>query len=112
MKHFKYTEIEEEQVPEPAKKVTVRWLIDEKTGATNFAMRMFKVEPGGSTPHHAHPWEHEVYILSGRGQVLGEKGEKTISPGDIVFIPPNEKHMFTNSGEGKLKFLCLIPIEK
>ncbi|MEZ6106968.1 MAG: cupin domain-containing protein [Pirellulaceae bacterium] len=48
----------------------VQWLIGEKDGAPNFAMRRFMVAPGGHTPRHHHPYEHEVFVLSGHGEVI------------------------------------------
>lgn len=101
-----------EEVPSPAEGVSVRWLITEETGAPNFAMREFTVQPGGSTPRHTHPWEHEVYILAGEGAVFGEGGEEQIAPGDVVFVPPDEEHQFRNIGAEELRFLCLIPHQK
>ena len=112
MKIFHYTSIEAEEVPSPAEGVKVRWLITEKTGAPNFAMRHFLVEPGGSTPFHTHPWEHEAFILSGSGIVISNEGERPIKEGDVVFVPPDEEHQFRNTGEEELKFLCLIPLQK
>lgn len=112
MKHFHHTSVEAEEIPAPARGVRVRWLITEETGAPTFAMRQFLVEPGGSTPRHAHGWEHEAFILSGHGVVLGEEGEKEIEAGDVVFVPPDEEHQFLNTGEEELKFLCLIPLQK
>ena len=111
MKLFHHTSVEVEEVPEPAVGVRVRWLITGETGAPTFAMRMFEVEPGGSTPRHAHPWEHEVFILSGRGTVLGEDGERPFKPGDVTFVPPDEEHQFRNTGDELVRFLCLIPLQ-
>jgi quercetin dioxygenase-like cupin family protein len=112
MKHFNYQCVKEEKEGAPAKGVKLRRLIKEDTGAPNFAMRSFTVEPGGYTPHHSHPWEHEVFILSGSGIILGEKGEEILKAGDVVYMPPNEKHQFRNSGSEDLSFLCLIPLQK
>jgi quercetin dioxygenase-like cupin family protein len=109
MKHFHNTEIENEDVPEPAKGVKVRWLITNETGAPNFSMRKFTLEPGGHTPRHSHPWEHEVYVLTGKGIVFGGSEEEPVLPGDVVFIPVDEKHQFRNTGDEELVFLCLIP---
>ena len=44
----------------------VRSLVGEGDGAPNFAMRQFEVEPGGHTPRHHHPYEHESLRI-GRG---------------------------------------------
>lgn len=92
-----------------AEKVRIRWLIAEEDGAPNFAMREFCVAPGGHTPYHTHPWEHEVYVLDGTGVVRGEGGETPLGPGCVVFIPGNEMHGFTNTGDEALRFLCLVP---
>jgi quercetin dioxygenase-like cupin family protein len=40
---------------------------------------------------------------------VGVEGEKRFKPGDVVFVPPNEKHQFRNSGSKTVKFLCLVP---
>jgi quercetin dioxygenase-like cupin family protein len=112
MKTYKYTEIENEKVPEPAKGVKIRWLINEKQGAPNFAMRRFEVEPRGYTPYHTHDWEHEVYILEGEGVAKSEDGESKISPGSVIFVEPGEKHNFENTGDKKMVFLCMIPLQK
>ena len=48
----------------------VRWLIGEGDKAPNFAMREFEVEPRGHTPKHLHDYEHEVYVLAGRGAIV------------------------------------------
>ncbi len=36
------------------------------------------IEPGKSSSRHAHPWEHEVYILEGSGVLLGDGKEYAI----------------------------------
>lgn len=87
----------------------VRWLVDEKTGAPNFAMRQFEVAPGGFTPKHSHPYEHEVFVLEGQGVVLEGDVEHPLRSGDVVLVVPNEIHQFRNTGAAPLKFLCLVP---
>lgn len=111
MKRFHYTEVKAETVPEPAVGVKIRWLIDRETGAPNFSMRLFEMGAGGSTPRHTHPWEHEVFILSGAGVVLGDDGERPFKPGDVLFVPPGEEHQFKNTGDEVARFLCLIPLQ-
>jgi len=72
-------------------------------------MRLFELEPGGMTPLHHHPWEHEVFILEGVCRLIIGGDERPIGAGYAVYIPPNIRHSFINAGEGVLKFLCLIP---
>jgi len=94
---------------EESKGVTVKWLITREDGAQNFAMRFFEVEPGGQTGFHSHDWEHEVFILDGKGLVVCGDSESEVTRGHVVFIPPNVKHFFKSRGDEKLSFLCLIP---
>ncbi len=89
--------------------VKIRWIVTKDDGAPNFALREFELAPGGHTPYHGHDWEHEVFILEGEGAVAGEKGEFSLQPGAVVFVPPNEKHSFTNTGKSSLRFLCIVP---
>jgi quercetin dioxygenase-like cupin family protein len=87
----------------------VRWLLDAEQGAPNFAMRQYEVAPGGYTPRHSHPYEHEVFVLEGQGAVLEGDVEHRIAQGDFVLVSPNEVHQFRNTGRAPLKFLCLVP---
>lgn len=87
----------------------IQWLASKKDGAPNFAMRRFKVIPGGNIGLHDHPWEHEIYILKGYGEAFTLKERKTIGPGDVLFIPGEESHGYENTGEEDLIFICMIP---
>jgi len=89
-----------------------REVITADDGAPNFCMRVFDVEPGSSTPSHAHDWEHEVFILAGKGVVEETQGKTPIGPGSVVFVAPNEQHCFINTGGETLRFICLIPIQE
>jgi quercetin dioxygenase-like cupin family protein len=95
---------------EGAKGATVRWLISRPEGAPNFAMRLFELEPGGSTPLHSHAWEHEVFILEGSAEAWSEEGPVAVSSGDAVLVLPDEQHQFRNTGQSPARFLCLVPL--
>jgi len=95
---------------EGAQGIAIRWLISKEDGAANFAMRMFEVEPGGHTPLHRHPHEHEVFVLEGEGVVTDEGRERPIGPEDVVFVPGDTEHNFRNTGDSTLRFLCLVPM--
>jgi len=97
---------------EGVKDARVRWLITEKDGAPTFAMRLYEVDPGGHTPHHAHGFEHEVFVVEGTGRVVGADGERPFKAGDVIFVPPDEMHQFRNTSDGVCKFLCMIPSQQ
>ena len=94
---------------EGAQGCTVRPLVSQDDGAPTFAMRQFEVAPGGHTPRHFHPYEHEVFVLEGTGEVWEVDQPHPLKPGDVVLVKPDEVHQFRNTGQVPLKFLCLIP---
>lgn len=102
MKVSNYLETEpNEEVPGSIKRV----VIGPDDGAPNFIMRVIELVPGGSSPFHTHPWEHEVFVLSGRGAVKGEQGETPITKDSVIYIAPEEKHCLVNKGDEPLRFV-------
>jgi quercetin dioxygenase-like cupin family protein len=50
-------------------------------------------EPGGRTMWHTHPLGQTLIVTAGCGRVQREGGPiEEIRPGDVVWIPPDEKH--------------------
>ncbi len=113
MKVVQFDDIALENVNiEGALNTKIRWLIGQKDNAPNFALRMFEVEKEGHTPLHSHDFEHEVFILEGQGIFVCSEGEKPFKAWDVIYVDPNIEHQFKNTGEGIMRFLCIIPHEK
>ena len=91
--------------------VSMKLLVGKRDNAPTFAMRHFLVEPDGFTPKHQHPWEHEVLILAGEGEVESDGEVTAIAQGDGLYIPSNELHQFRNTSKHPLEFLCIVPVE-
>jgi quercetin dioxygenase-like cupin family protein len=50
-------------------------------------------EPGARTAWHSHPLGQTLIVTAGSGRVQGWGGPmEEIHPGDVVWIPPDEKH--------------------
>ncbi|HEX9876666.1 MAG TPA: cupin domain-containing protein [Gammaproteobacteria bacterium] len=48
---------------------------------------------GASSPYHLHKnCEHFYFIFDGKATVETEEGTNDLGPGDLVFIPAEEKH--------------------
>ncbi len=94
---------------EPAKGVAGRVVAGKADGANNFCMRIFEIAPDGYTPKHAHPWEHEMFIHSGTGEIYGNGQWNPLAPGNVIFMPPNEEHQVRNTGKELLILACLVP---
>ncbi len=102
-------QIEPQVVKDIATGTTIRWIFSKEDGVPNFSMRMFQIEPGGTIEPHSHPWEHEIYVLSGRGIIMIGNEKYEVEPNVAVFIPPNVSHSYQNDSDETLTFLCLIP---
>lgn len=92
-----------------AQGASVQWLLSAAEGAPTFALRRFSLAPGGQTPLHSHPWEHEAYVLGGSGVVVTNAGETPVQADCAVLILPDEEHCFRAGADG-LQFLCLVPL--
>jgi quercetin dioxygenase-like cupin family protein len=90
-----------------AEKVQVKYLINKPAGAQNFYLTYYSVEKGGHTPLDNHVNEHEVFIMRGRGRLVGADEEHELTPGDAIYIKSNEVHQLVNTGEEQLEFLCV-----
>ncbi|MFO0783151.1 MAG: cupin domain-containing protein [Phycisphaerales bacterium] len=84
-------------------------LVGRQHGAPTFSMRHFVVGPGGHTPHHQHPYEHEVIILEGEADVTYADSTHQAKAGDVLFIPANVMHQFRNTSGKDMRFLCMVP---
>jgi quercetin dioxygenase-like cupin family protein len=96
---------------EGAKDVKVRVLFGPQDKAPTFAMRIFELAPGGHTPLHDHPFEHEVMILEGRVGVVSAQGTKPVNVGDVLLVMPGETHQFKNLSDTQpARMMCLVPV--
>jgi quercetin dioxygenase-like cupin family protein len=90
--------------------VTMRVVAGPAEKAPTFVMRVFEIQSGSSTPLHAHPWEHEVFVLSGKGILRSEGRETPLMEGDTVIVLPNEQHSFLGIGRDIFRLICVVPL--
>lgn len=75
----------------------------------NFALRRFRMEPGGGMPRHTNEVEHEQYVLRGRATVgIGDR-EVRVGPDDVLLIPAGVPHWYRAEGQEPFEFLCVVP---
>lgn len=91
------------------KNVGGRVLIGKETGAENFVMRMFEMGKDGHTPLHTHPWEHEIFVHQGDGEVFLEGEWHVLPQGSALLVPPDAAHQFRNRNDDNFVFICLVP---
>jgi quercetin dioxygenase-like cupin family protein len=65
-------------------------------------------EPGARTNWHTHPLGQTLYVLSGIGRFQTKGGPvHEIRPGDVIWIPPNEKHWHGGSPTNGMTHIAL-----
>ncbi|HLW58925.1 MAG TPA: cupin domain-containing protein [bacterium] len=111
MERIKWQDVPAE-TPEGMPGVRIHWVIDKTRGAENFAMRVFEVAPGASTPYHHHWYEQEMYFLEGEGVAVSPQGEQLLTPGNVLWVQPEEPHAIRNTGSVPMKFICCVPTKK
>ncbi len=90
------------------KDTTIQVLISSKEGP-NFALRKFRMQPGGGMPRHTNTVEHEQYVLNGQARIGIGAEIFDVKQGDTVFIPEGAVHFYENTGEEPFEFLCIVP---
>lgn len=90
--------------------VTMRVVAGPAEKAPTFVMRVFEIQSGSSTPLHAHPWEHEVFVLAGKGILRSEGRETPLMEGDAIVVLPNERHSFLGIGRETFRIICVVPL--
>ena len=101
----------EPQTKADTTETVMRVLIGPDEGAKTFSMRLITIDPAGQIGLHKHPWEHEIFIVRGRGNALVADEKRDLEPGSYVWIPPDEEHGFENIGNEPLEFVCCIPLK-
>ena len=75
----------------------------------NFAMRRFRMEPGGGMPNHTNTVEHQQYVLAGRAKIgIGDEVIE-VQKDDVVYIPASVPHWYCAEGDEPFEFLCMVP---
>ncbi|MDA1127819.1 MAG: cupin domain-containing protein [Chloroflexi bacterium] len=69
------------------------------------------IEPGKTSSHHIHPWEHEVYVMEGSGTLICDGKEYPVKAGDAMYIPGNVDHYTLNDGgQGNIRRIEINPL--
>ena len=70
-----------------------------------------EIPPGGTSAHHIHPWEHEIYITEGSGVLACDGKEYPVKEGDAIFISGDVDHYsLNNSAQGVMRRIEVNPV--
>jgi quercetin dioxygenase-like cupin family protein len=107
--HSQFQPIDAGEIEKTYTGVTIRRVISDVDGAEANVMDIFEIAPGGQTPQHSHPWEHQIFVISGHGWSADSSGRREFREGDVIYVKPGESHTFGNSGPQPVKLVCVVP---
>ncbi len=90
--------------------VRMRQLIGREDGAQKTAMHELIVGKGGYSAKHAHAWEHQLVVTSGRGLAVVDRKRILLRPGVVLLVQAGEEHQFFQRGRDPLIFLTVTPV--
>jgi quercetin dioxygenase-like cupin family protein len=73
-----------------------------------FTFQLARIEPGGVSRRHTHPWEQVNLVISGSGVVDIGDAQIPIEPGDCVIFPGNVSHAISCSGAEPLVLVAAL----
>jgi mannose-6-phosphate isomerase-like protein (cupin superfamily) len=84
-----------------------RWSLAEETKGTYLEfIDDFEIDPGSRAEPHFHNTHEWYFIMEGVGVVQIENEARRVAPGDLVYIPPNQRHTVYPTGAVKIRALC------
>jgi quercetin dioxygenase-like cupin family protein len=92
MKIVSMNKVDREHFPNPiftGPDVTRQLLVPD---SKEFSVNVINFGKGVRNKFHAHDSEQILIVTAGEGIVATEKEEKVVTKGDIILIPPGEKH--------------------
>ena len=73
-----------------------------------FTFQLARIEPGGISRRHAHPWEQVNLVISGTGTVDAAGRMVEIAPGDCIIFAPDISHAITSTGTEPLLLVGVL----
>jgi quercetin dioxygenase-like cupin family protein len=109
MKHLPQSQVPKENVTNfGSQKTTIQWFRKPEE-STHFMLRRFEIDPGGHIGTHAHPEEHQIFIVKGPILLIDkENNEIKVQSDEFVYVPSNESHGYRNPNPFPVVFLCGI----
>jgi mannose-6-phosphate isomerase-like protein (cupin superfamily) len=80
-----------------------RALVGADHGGAGVCVIFVDQPPGGGPAQHRHPYEEVFITLEGEATFLVSGDEIVAGPNEVVIVPPDTPHGFTNSGQDRLR---------
>jgi mannose-6-phosphate isomerase-like protein (cupin superfamily) len=78
-------------------------LVGADHGGAGVCVIFVDAPPGGGPSLHKHPYEEVFITLEGEASFVAGDQELQAGAGDVVIVPADTAHAFTNTGSGRLR---------
>ncbi len=75
-------------------------------GAT-ISLILDRSNPGQGPKLHRHPYDETWLVVDGTVNFQAGNEIRAAGPGDVVIVPANTPHKFTNDGSGPSRLVCI-----
>ena len=82
-------------------------LIDQRSHGTPVTQFIGEIPPSRA-PHHHHPYEETITILSGEGRMWTDERNAPVQPGDTIFLPKRQAHSLECTSPGGMRLIGLF----
>jgi|SRR5579884_458761 len=74
---------------------------------TTISLILDHSDPGHGPRSHKHPYDETWVVI--KGNLTFQAGEDKLEAraGDLVIVPPDTPHKFTNNGPGRANLVCI-----
>jgi oxalate decarboxylase/phosphoglucose isomerase-like protein (cupin superfamily) len=88
---------------------SLKWMnAPDVTGSEGFSAGVVVLEPEKGHERHTHPDSEEIlYFLSGEGEQTVADEERSVSAGEMVYIPSGVEHSTINTSWEPLRFIAV-----
>ena len=77
------------------------WVANEEQAG--YCGKFLFVADGQTCPYHRHDIKHETFfVMKGRVRMVVDDAERILSEGDLLVMPPGQRHSFTGVGPALL----------
>lgn len=105
MKIFRTKEYSQLQNPTPGEKYRGE-ILTEENDAKDLGGIFVVLVPGSGPPYHYHQNRESIIVaISGEATEILEGKEIPIKAGDVIYIPPGEKHTTANRSDREFRYL-------
>jgi len=96
------------KIPAPYSRTIKVLFAPDKGGVNELTFSFAIIDPGGQTDRHSHDRPELIYVVSGRGVVIGEDRSFDLQGDIVLWVRAKEEHQIKNTGAETLKLATVF----